>query len=190
MKRFVFAAIFAAVSFLSANAQMFDFAGNTRRFEVGVIAGKAGMNTPYEPRFAIGFDLVASGLYFDFIMVDAQHKYDRHFNDTKWHDDETFTINAGYQIPLLPWLRIMPVAGYAQSNDGWTDASTINVSGGENSSLYHDYVVIPESRKHYFNYGGGISIQPLKWFSLNAVYTRHAIYGGISLDILGITGVK
>ena len=35
-----------------------------------------------------------------------------------------------------------------------------------------------------FNYGGGLSVQPLKWFSVNLVYTRYAIYGGISVNFL------
>ena len=51
------------------------------------------------------------------------------------------------------------------------------------SSWYHTYTVTPGSRVHYFNYGGGVSIQPLKWFSINFAYTRHAIYGGLAIDI-------
>ena len=83
----------------------------------------------------------------------------------------------------------MPVIGYAQTNEGLTDASTINVETGENSSsVYHTYTVTPGSRVDYFDYGGGISIQPLKWFSINFVYTRFAYYGGIAIDLGSIAG--
>ncbi|MBR6305770.1 MAG: hypothetical protein IKR38_03195 [Bacteroidales bacterium] len=41
---------------------------------------------------------------------------------------------------------------------GITDASTINIKTGEESSyVYHTYTVTPGSRAHYFNFGGGIS---------------------------------
>ena len=30
---------------------------------------------------------------------------------------------------------------------------------------------------------GGVSIQPLKWFSINFAYTRFAVYGGFAIDI-------
>lgn len=50
-------------------------------------------------------------------------------------------------------------------------------------SFGHTYTVIPGSRVHYLNYGGGVSIQPLKWFSINLAYTRRAVYGGFAIDI-------
>jgi hypothetical protein len=80
----------------------------------------------------------------------------------------------------------MPLLGYAQTNEGITDASSINISGNsedETLSIYHTYTVTPGSRDHYFNYGGGVSIQPLKWFSINFAYTRYAVYGGFAIDI-------
>ena len=82
----------------------------------------------------------------------------------------------------------MPLLGYAQTNDGITDASETIFDYDEDSgvSTYHPYKVTPGSRQHYFNYGGGLSIQPCKWFSINLVGTRHAIYGGIGIDIIAI----
>ena len=87
----------------------------------------------------------------------------------------------------------MPLLGYAQTNEGVTDASSINISGNsedETISIYHTYTVTPGSRVHYFNYGGGVSIQPLKWFSINFAYTRYAVYGGIAIDIDALTSPK
>lgn len=190
MKRFFLAAI-ALLAAFSANAQLFDFSSNNNRFEFGFEFGSAATNAENPTRFAAGVSLVAYGVYAGFVEASPQHRYDNHVNDTMWEDNQAFLINLGYQVPILPWLRVMPIVGYAQTNKGITDASTVNISSGEYSStLYHDYDVTPGSRRHLFNYGGGISVQPLKWFSLNAVYTYHGFYGGISLDLVGIMGAK
>ena len=36
---------------------------------------------------------------------------------------------------------------------------------------------------HSFAFGGGLIIQPIRQASIYAVYTRHAIYGGISISL-------
>lgn len=184
MKRLFISCIVALTAFVSANAQFMDFSNNNRRFGLGLNFGQVGTTTEYA-RFGMGANLEICGFYADFIWAEPQHKYDNHFgSDTKWNDNQAFAINGGYMFPILPWLRIMPLAGYAQTNEGVTDASTLNISTSENSStLYHDYIVDPTTRKEYFNYGGGISIQPIKWVSIHGVYTKYAIYGGFKFDL-------
>ncbi|MBP5504797.1 MAG: hypothetical protein J6X89_01690 [Bacteroidales bacterium] len=190
MKRYFLAAI-ALLLAISANAQLFDFSSNNNRFEFGFDFGTAATHSNHPSRFANGINAVICGVYVGFLEASPQHRYDNHVNANQYNDDEAYLITAGYQIPVLPWLRIMPVVGYAQTNEGITDASTVNISSGEYSStMYHDYDVTPGSRVHYFNYGGGISVQPVKWLSLNAVYTAHGIYGGIGFDLVGIIGRK
>ena len=181
---------------LGANAQamyaevgkewkLFDFQLNAQRLEFGVNAGQAGSFSPYAD-FAMGANLLVNGIYVDFLASDPDHKYSAS-SDTKWNDHVAFCINAGYQIPILKWLRIMPVIGYAQTNDGITDASvTIWDVDEYSSNTYHPYKVTKGSRSHYFNYGGGLSIQPCKWFSINLIATNHALYGGVGVDILSI----
>ena len=182
MKRHIISLALLFVT-VCAHAQLFDFSSNKNRYEAGLNVGQMAFNTPYA-RFGMGMNTLAWGVYLDFNMTAAQHKFDRKFSDTQWNDDEFFNINLGYQIPILSWIRIMPLLGYAQTNEGITDDSTFNVNPGEDlSSWYHTYTVTPGSRVHYFNYGGGVSIQPLKWFSINFVYTRHAVYGGFAIDI-------
>ena len=184
MKRLLIIAALVAVAF-SANAQVFDFSSNNNRYEIGVSIGQAGSFTQYA-NFAMGLSATIWGGYIDFIKSDAQHKYDNHLSDTTWNDSEAFSINLGYQIPILKWLRVMPLLGYSQTNEGITDGSTINISSSEGSgTMYHDYDVTPGSRKHYVNYGVGLSVQPLRWFSINAVVSGNAIYGGVWLDIMG-----
>ena len=198
MKQRLFAFIaFIALS-LSANAQagsgavlgkeikLFDFTLNTNRLEAGFNFGQAASFSDYA-RFTFGANVMVGGVYLDFLSADPQHKYSP-LSDTQWNDTRAFCINAGYQIPVLSWLRVMPLVGYAQTNDGITDASETIYDFSEDTGLstYHPYKVTQGSRQHYFNYGGGLSIQPCKWFSINLIGTRHAIYGGIGVNLLSI----
>ena len=182
MKRLVLSLVLLSVT-VCAHAQLFDFSSNNNRYEAGLNFGQMAFNTRYA-RFGIGLNMLAWGVYLDINKTNAQHKFDRKFSDTRWNDDEFFNISLGYQIPILSRIRIMPLLGYAQTNEGITDASTFNINPGEDlSSVYHTYTVTPGSRVHYFNYGGGVSIQPLKWFSINFAFTRYAVYGGFAIDI-------
>jgi len=159
---------------------------NASRLEGGLNVGMVGTFTPYQ-RFGMGANVLVSGFYLDFIAAEPQHKFDNSVSDTQWNDNVAFCINAGYQIPILKWLRIMPLVGYGQTNEGVTDGTSLSVSSDEDGvTWYHNYKVTPGSRTHYFNYGGGISVQPCKWFSINVVGTRCGIYGGVALDLLTI----
>ncbi|MBO4670609.1 MAG: hypothetical protein J5640_02035 [Bacteroidales bacterium] len=173
---------------IGAEIHLFDFPLNVKRLEGGITIGQAGSFSDYA-HFGMGGSVLVGGVYVDFIHADPQHKYDTSVRDVKWNDTEAYSINAGYQIPILSWLRIMPLVGYAQTNDGVTDGSSLDWNAGDDStSWYHRYTVTKGSRAHYFNYGGGISVQPCKWFSINVIATRHALYGGISFDILAFAG--
>ena len=175
---------------LSKEIKLFDFQLNTKRFEAGLNIGQVASFSEYA-RFTLGANVLIGGVYVDFMSADPEHKYGPS-SDTKWNDHMAFCINAGYQIPVLKWLRVMPLIGYAQTNDGITDASKTYWDYDEDSavSTYHPYKVTPGSRLHYFNYGGGLSIQPCKWFSINIVGTRHAIYGGIGINLLALAGQR
>ena len=184
MKRYIISLVLLSVT-VCAHAQLFDFSSNNNRYEAGLNFGQMAFNTQYA-RLGMGLNMLAWGVYLDLNMTAAQHKFERKFSDTQWNDDEFFSISLGYQIPILSRIRIMPLLGYAQTNEGITDASTFNINPGEelsSTSIYHTYTVTPGSRVHYFNYGGGVSIQPLKWFSINFAFTRYAVYGGFAIDI-------
>ena len=199
MKRVLLVLVFLACC-LGAQAQggfaqvekeykLFDFQFNAKRMEFGLNVGQAGSFSPYAD-FALGANLLVNGFYVDFLASDPQHKYSR-TSDTKWNDHVAFCINAGYQIPILKWLRLMPLIGYAQTNDGITDASvTIWEIDEDSSDTYHPYKVTRGSRSHYFNYGGGLSIQPCKWFSINLIATNNALYGGVGVDLVTIARTR
>lgn len=163
--------------------KLFEFQLNANRLEFGINVGEAGAFSRYAD-FALGANLLVNGFYLDFLTSDARHKYSP-TSDTKWNDSVAFCINAGYQIPILKWLRIMPLIGYAQNNDGITDASVTVWDVDEYTvDTYHPYKVT--SRNHYLNYGGGLSIQPCKWFSVNLIATNHALYGGFGFDLVSL----
>ncbi len=168
---------------LSKEIELFNFSLNSKSLEIGLNLGQVGSFTGRE-RFGIGASISYAGVYVDFLHADPQHRYFSYDVDTFWNDNEAFCINAGYWIPVFEWLRIVPLAGYAQTSEGVTDGSTSHYSGDESGSWVHDYTVTPGSREHYFNFGGGISIRPVKYFSINVMATRRAIYGGIVLNFL------
>ena len=166
----------------AANAQWFDLANNNKRLSVGLHLGQAGLNTDYAG-FGFGAGVSVFGFYIDALVSGPQHENDKHVSDILWEDDEAFTISVGYQIPVLPWLRIAPIIGYCQTNYGLTDASTVNIhvdADSRHGSIYHDYY--PQKRFHYFNYGGGLFVQPFKYVELYAIGTVRAIYGGIGIS--------
>ena len=187
MKRFLILVTLLAIGISARAQQVFDFSNNSMRVEAGLNFGQAASFTDYA-RLALGANVLICGAYVDYLIAEPQHRYTRTIEDTQWDDTRAFCINAGYQFPILCWLRVMPLAGYCQTNNGVTDGSKLRVENDEDSfNLYHPYKVKPESRTHYFNYGGGISIQPCKWFSINLVATRYALYGGIALDMMSFS---
>lgn len=183
--------VFTLVLFtLGAKAQVFDFSSNTGRIEAGINIGQAGSFTEYA-HVGFGANLCIYGIYVDWLKAEPEHKFSDTVSDTKWNDTSAFCINAGYQLPVFSWLRLLPLVGYAQTNEGITDGTKLRVDADEDSiSFYHPYKVTPGSRIHYFNYGCGLSVQPCKWFSINAVASRYAIYGGITINLVAFSQVQ
>lgn len=193
MKKIFTLVALVLIAFSADAKKTFDFEDNGRRLEIGFNLGQVGRSgfMPLKQsdhnafaRFGWGVNAVIGGVYVDFTWASAQHKFDNHISPELYHDNEAFSINAGYQIPVTDWFRFMPVFGYSQTNEGITDCSTINFSSSSSSvTLYHDYNVTPGTRVHSFNYGLGISIQPLSFIVINAVATKHALYGGIAFAL-------
>lgn len=193
-KALVIVALVAAT--MSASAQWLDFSKNVHRYEIGVHLGMVGPSTGFHG-LGFGASLSAWGVYLDVISAGPMYKYDNRvasmndpYNVRFLPDSTTTAINLGYQIPVLPWLRIMPLIGFNLNTGGHTDMATHNaeVSGSSDNisvELYHDYN--SENTWTYFNYGGGLVISPVKWISIYGVYTTHAIYGGISLNFSALS---
>lgn len=180
MKKSIIIAAMMAVTF-GASAQWFDFKSNLNLLEAGFQTGPVGLKTNYS-QWGYGGSLNVCGVYIDFLYTAPEHKYDNHVLPLLYNDTAALAINIGYQIPILPWLRVMPLVGHCHTSAGLTDATTVNIEvEGESGRMYHDFDIT--SRRHYFNYGGGLIVQPFNWLSLYGVYTVHAIYGGISVNL-------
>lgn len=188
MKKLLFLAALMAVA-MSVNAQWFDFSSNADRYGAGFNLGMAGVKTDYRD-IGTGISLNVCGVYLDVLQAGPNHKYDNHIENKQYNDSTAFHINLGYQIPVLSWLRIAPMVGYCQTNAGITDASTININTDRDNGFdfYHDYDVTPGTRRHYFNAGVGLFVQPIRWVDIYAIGTLHAIYGGISINMGSIFG--
>lgn len=179
MKKVLFAVVLVAMS-MNAKAQWFSLESNCDYYQLGLNLGSAGFGTEYAG-FGFGASLAVWGVYIDCLVNPPASATDNHVKDELWPDQEAFVVNVGYQIPILPWLRLTPLIGYSQTNYGFVDASTVNVNVDSQTStghISHDYN--PVERFHEVNFGAGIFVQPIEEINLYAVATRRAIYGGVS----------
>lgn len=184
MKKVLFAVLLVAMS-MTAKAQWFNLESNRDYYHLGVNLGSAGFGTEYAG-FGFGASLSIWGVYIDCLVNPPASATDNHVRNELWFDHEAFVINAGYQIPVLPWLRVAPLIGYSQTNYGYVDASTVNVNVNSETStghISHDYIVDESSRNHEVNFGAGIFVRPIEEINIYAVATRRAIYGGVSLNL-------
>lgn len=173
----------------SAKAQFLDFKNNLTDFTVGFNCGVVGYNYAsgnIDKTYSdLGFGASVSllGVYIDFIYQSPEHKYGNKITPDMYYDHTALAINVGYKIPVFSWLRITPVIGYSNQTTGWTDCSTVNVDY-ESHSIYHDYDA--EDIYSHFNYGAGISFKPFRFLEIGGVCTAHAVYGNISLNLIGL----
>ncbi len=189
-KSIIFVAMIAIA--IGANAQWFDFSKNTNRIEIGVNLGMAGQKTEFHD-FGLGASLSAWGVYLDFITAGPMYTHDDRnasmndpYEQRFFPDSTTTTINLGYQVPVLPWLRIMPLVGININTCGHTDMATLHAEtsgSGDNIDVQLTHNYNSERTWANFNFGGGIVISPIKWVSFYGVYTTNAIYGGLSFNL-------
>lgn len=184
----LFVALFTMVT-LSAKAQWFDFSNNAFDASIGLNLGAVGydfgggqIDKTYNG-FGVGLNISIVGVYVDFIYQSPEHRWGHKITPMVYNDHTALTINAGYKIPVLPWLNVTPLIGYSNETTGLTDCSTLNVDF-ENRSIYHDYDV--QHRYNHFNYGVGVSVKPISWLEIGGVCTAHAVYGNISFNAMKI----
>ncbi len=185
-KSILLVALLAMMSF-SVKAQWFDFSENKERFVVGFNTGIVGYHEVNDlPEMSlsdlgVGINLAVSGLYFDFLYVAPDHMYDSHIVMTNWDDHDAFVINAGYQVPIYKhYVFVTPMIGWSRVSTGITEGNNIGIDT-EARSIYHKYH--STWHRNDFNYGGMLTIAPCKYFEINAAFTSHAAYAGISFNI-------
>ena len=188
MKKIAILAVLLSMVTASAQAQWFDLSNNAKDFTLGLNLGVVGyhFNGQIDKTYAdFGYGISASlgGIYLDFMYQSPEHRWTKQYQALKYRDHTALTINVGYKIPVLSWLNITPLIGYSNETEGWTDCSTAHVDY-ESRSIYHDYD--RETIRNHFNYGLGISVKPIKWLEIGGVCTAHAVYGNLSLNLMGL----
>lgn len=188
MKKLALIAVLLTAFSFSAKAQMFDFSQNKNDFCVGLNAGVVGYDFDGHINkniadFGMGLSVSLLGVYIDFMYQSPEHRIGNKIEPKVYNDHTALTINAGYKIPVTSWLNITPLIGYSNETTGITDCSTINVDF-ENRSIYHDYN--RETLTSHFNYGLGLSFKPFSFLEIGGVCTSHAVYGNLSLNLIGL----
>lgn len=188
MKKFAILAVLFCMMTINAQAQWFDFSENENDVTLGLNLGVVGyhfngqIDKTYSD-FGVGMSISVAGIYLDFMYQSPEHRWASNFQNILYRDHTALTINAGYKIPVLSWLNVIPLVGYSNETEGWTDCSTINVNY-ENRSIYHDYDY--EFIRNHFNYGLGLSVKPIDWLEIGGVCTAHAVYGNLSINLKAV----
>lgn len=131
MKKIILAIALLCGTF-AANAQVFPIAKvNNHHYEIGFQGGAIGLGKEFVLG-GFGFNVTVWGVYFDMLIHGAEHA-----GSTKlgpWNDKQGIALHLGYQIPITEWLRIIPLVGYGEINEGITDGSqyTIDKNGIHN----------------------------------------------------------
>ena len=185
MKKSIILLALFALTMGTAKAQWFDFSNNLSDASVGLNLGVVGyhFNGQVNKTYAgigAGASISILGLYIDFIYQSPEHRWTKKITPAIYDDHTALTINAGYKIPVLPWLNITPLVGYSNETTGKTDCSTMNWDN-ESHSIYHDYD--REDTYNHFNYGVGLSVMPFSGLEIGGVCTAHAVYGNLSFNI-------
>ena len=189
MKKITVLVAMLSIFAFSAKAQVFDFTNNLTDFTIGLNIGVVGydfnggnIDKTYNG-WGGGASMSILGVYLDFIYQSPEHKWGNKITPDVYYDHTALTINTGYKIPVLSWLNVIPVIGYSNETEGWTDCSTINVDY-ESQSIYHDYDRV--TINNHFNYGIGLSVKPFDFLEIGGMCTAHAVYGNISFNLYNL----
>ena len=199
MKKVALIAVLFSMMTISAHAQWLDFSQNMNRAVFGIHIGPAGYDSfgelfknsntmPYGTQpwdfsnIGYGISVAIAGVYVDFLYVSPDHRFDSHVVSVDWPDHTALTINAGYQIPIFEdYVFITPMIGFSRLTTGLTEGNNIGVDP-DSYSIFHKYTTTWS--RNDFNYGGGITIVPCKWFELTATCTNHSAYAGVAFNLM------
>lgn len=187
MKKFYILSVVLIAVTMNTQAQWFDFSENKGRCALGIHAGLAGWNAEYRT-IGWGASIQIGGVYLDYLDGGPAHRRSADYradDDPLWNDSTAFVFNVGYQLPVLPWLRVMPIVGYCQTDAGVTDVSRTYTDYSNNALIdwYHPYHITPGTRRHHVNLGLGVFVQPCRWVEFYTVGSFHALYGGVSVNL-------
>ena len=192
MKKITLIALLFSMMTISVQAQdWFNFKENMNRAVVGLNTGLVGYRNVSDiavgdtwnlSDIGVGASFSIAGIYVDFVYVSPDHRFDSHVVQQNWPDHSAFTLNAGYQIPIYKnYVFITPMIGLSRVTTGYTEGNNIGINP-ETESIYHKYVATWS--RNDFNYGGGLTVVPCKWFEINLTCTSHAAYAGVAFNVM------
>ena len=145
-----------------------------KNLSLGVMYGKIGASEEISQN-AWGLNLQIFGLYFD-----CMGKPRKHGNDVaidKWKETEAVSYHFGYQIPIVEYVRIIPIIGYYSVKTGTTDGYNWSVTQNGISNAFNI------DKKNCGMDCGGVLVLNYSFVCLYGAYTKHnQFYGGVGIE--------
>lgn len=145
-----------------------------KKWNIGILGGCMGYADDLTMG-AFGMNTTVKGFYADFLVLPRAHVNDT--NVEKWDDKQCFGFHAGYQIPIVKALRIIPMIGYSHISKGTTDGSSWSVGS---NGIVNSYKA--DTKINEFDYGAMVVVN-IKKVNIDVAVTRHAIFGGVALEL-------
>ena len=173
MKKIICAILFVLIS-ICTNAQ--SFFERNKNVSLGIQFGAVDQHNHTEMGFqTLMVNTTCYGVYLDVGGWPRSHGDDVRIDE--WDDEYCFAFHLGYQLPVLKWLKITPIAGYYKHESGYTDGSHWKVV---NYGISNKFVA--QDKLNGFDYGCNIQID-IKQFSIFGTITKNMWYAGIGFNI-------
>ena len=125
---------------------------------------------------AWGFNSMLYGFYFDLLIKGRSHGGDVAVG--KWKDKEADSFHFGYQIPIIEYVRIVPIIGYSSVKTGMTDGYNWSISQHGLSNSFN-----VDKKIGGFDCGG-VLVLNYSIISLYGGYTNYNMfYGGVGIEL-------
>lgn len=159
---------------LQAHAQLFPIADvNNNHYEIGFQGGVIGLGKELT---LAGFGINATiwGAYIDFLLNGAQHASSKEVGE--WRDNQGIAIHVGYQIPITRYVRIIPLVGYGEINEGITNGYKYSV---DKNGIHNSYKA--DWRHGGFDAGGSVCVN-IGFVSFYVTGTIWSVSGGVGIE--------
>jgi len=94
----------------------------------------------------------------------------------KWEDKACFIFRAGYQLPIVKSVRLIPVVGVTGAGKALIDGYNYHVSS---NGIHND---VDYDLNYKFDYGGHLVLNPHKGLIISLAATRYSLYGSIGFE--------
>lgn len=169
MKKFALFLYMAALAFSASAADWFPFRDVNHKWNISFNGG-------YSPAGRVplyGFGLTVRGVHLTVGGLGSTHEHD--VNVGTWNEKASFTLQAGYQIPLVKSFRIIPVIGTIGIGEAITDGWDWSVNQGQITNKVSSEI------KYNFDYGVHLVFNHRKLI-INLGATRYTLFGGLGLE--------